>query len=572
MTMNISELFTPATQPEWLATMLANAQTLNLQTTSWQSGGMARTMLAIMSNVMSQEDATVSVMAQGGFLDYAASGTVTYVALNGQTVTQPVTPDPSIPAQNPTGTPGWLDVLCSSVYDVTRIGAQFATGTQAIANTSASVYGPYEPGTYHISNPTSGQGYNNSSQLTIAAANIVGGAITAATNTSPIQITTSGAHGLTGSEVVYIEGVVGNTGANGFWEFVVNGANTIILTGSVGNGAWTSGGTLNVCTTGTFAADVAGPNGTSTRGTITEAVTTLTGVSVSNIESFFGAAWESNLALAARARLKIQSLSPNGPKGAYAYFALAAYQLLLDQDPAVVLSSPITKVLVSASATTGIVNTTLASTVGAVPGVSNLAVSGATNATPIEISATAHGLASGNYVQISSVLGNTNANGQWVITVTGANTFTLDGSAGNAAYTSGGIVQGGDLGEVDTIIQANCVPDGNTAITDSSTNFNVAVVCNVSVPQAQAPAFAVAVQTALAVYFASLPIGGNSGFLDYDVVLGVIISAGSINGQQSYVVSASGLTLNGGSVDLAFPSPKHVAALSPTPVITVTGV
>ena len=37
------------------------------------------------------------------------------------------------------------------------------------------------------------------------------------------------------------------------------------------------------------------------------------------------------------------------------------------------------------------------------------------------------------------MLGNTAANGQWVITVTGTNTFTLNGSTGNGAYTSGGV-------------------------------------------------------------------------------------------------------------------------------------
>lgn len=568
----IDELFQPATQEQWLAQILENAQTLQLQTTAWQTGGMARTIMAIVSNIMSQEDAVVSIMAQGGFLDFAASGTVTYVALNGQTVIQPVTPDPSIPSQNPTGVPGWLDVLCDSVYDVQRIGAQFASGVIAIANTSASIYGPYTPGTYHVSNPTSGQGYANQDSLTIAAANIVGGVITAAANTNPITITTSAPHGLTGAEIVYILGVLGNTAANGFWEITVLGANTFVLNGSVGNGAYTSGGTVNVCTQGVFLADVSGPEGTSTIGAITQVVTTLTGVSVYNTDSLFGAAWESNLALAARARLKLQALSPNGPKGAYAYFALAAYQLLLDQDPIVVLSSPISRVLVQASATTGGITTTVANATGAVSGVSNLPVTGATNASPIEITATAHGLASGNYAQISGVLGNTNANGQWVISVTGVNTFTLNGSAGNAAYTSGGVVEGGDLGEVDTIIQANCVPDGQAAVTESATNFNVAIVANVNVPQSRVAAYRVAVQTALAIYFATLPIGGNVGILDWDIVLGVIIGAGSINGQQSYVQSASGLTLNGTGADIAFPSPKHVAFLAVTPIINVTGV
>ena len=66
------------------------------------------------------------------------------------------------------------------------------------------------------------------------------------------------------------------------------------------------------------------------------------------------------------------------------------------------------------------------------------AITGASNASPISITCTSHGYSTGDTVVITGVNGNTNANGTWEITSTGANTFTLDGSAGNAAYTSGG--------------------------------------------------------------------------------------------------------------------------------------
>lgn len=68
-------------------------------------------------------------------------------------------------------------------------------------------------------------------------------------------------------------------------------------------------------------------------------------------------------------------------------------------------------------------------------------VSGATNATPIAISCTNHGYSTGDTVVITGVGGNTNANGTWEITVTGANTFTLDGSSGNATFTTNGVVR-----------------------------------------------------------------------------------------------------------------------------------
>lgn len=66
------------------------------------------------------------------------------------------------------------------------------------------------------------------------------------------------------------------------------------------------------------------------------------------------------------------------------------------------------------------------------------AVTNATNASPIVVSVATHGNATGDHVLISSVGGNTNANGMWPITYVAAGTFSLDASAGNAAYTSGG--------------------------------------------------------------------------------------------------------------------------------------
>lgn len=72
---------------------------------------------------------------------------------------------------------------------------------------------------------------------------------------------------------------------------------------------------------------------------------------------------------------------------------------------------------------------------------STKAISGATNASPIAITATAHGFATNDVVFISGVGGNTAANGYWTITKTGTDTFTLNSSTGNGAYTSGGNVR-----------------------------------------------------------------------------------------------------------------------------------
>lgn len=60
------------------------------------------------------------------------------------------------------------------------------------------------------------------------------------------------------------------------------------------------------------------------------------------------------------------------------------------------------------------------------------------NASPIEVVVDrAHGYTTGQRVTLENVLGNTVANGSWVITTTGTDRFTLNTSVGNGAYTPG---------------------------------------------------------------------------------------------------------------------------------------
>lgn len=73
------------------------------------------------------------------------------------------------------------------------------------------------------------------------------------------------------------------------------------------------------------------------------------------------------------------------------------------------------------------------------------AITGATNATPIAITSTAHGFTNGDIVYIDSVGGNLAANGIWQVGGAAANTYNLlnpvtgGNSVGSAAYTSGGV-------------------------------------------------------------------------------------------------------------------------------------
>lgn len=71
---------------------------------------------------------------------------------------------------------------------------------------------------------------------------------------------------------------------------------------------------------------------------------------------------------------------------------------------------------------------------------SAIAIVSSTNATPIVVTATGHGLATGNQVIIANHLTNTAANGTWTIIVTGADTFSLTGSVGNGVGGATGTV------------------------------------------------------------------------------------------------------------------------------------
>lgn len=65
-------------------------------------------------------------------------------------------------------------------------------------------------------------------------------------------------------------------------------------------------------------------------------------------------------------------------------------------------------------------------------------IADATNTTPIVIATTApHGFDTHDRVRVAGVLGNTAANGDFVITKVDATHFSLNGSAGNGAYTGG---------------------------------------------------------------------------------------------------------------------------------------
>lgn len=594
-TLTIDQLFTPSPSGvgpnvppagSWMSVALTEAASLGLPTTAFQPGGLERTLLSVEAVLMSQSDAVVSLMAQGGFLTFAASGTVTYQALNGSTVTVPVTPDPSIPSQNPTGAPGWLDVLGDSLYDEDRLLATYASGSLAIVNTSAISAGPYDPGSFHVANTNTHKTYANLASLTIPSSIIAssGGVVTGVATGASTTIATQSAHGLTTSDIVFITGLNGIAGVNGAFVAVTGVPDaTHITVPLVSSGTWSSGGTIYKCTQALFQADFLGSVSNAGVGSVSTTVTQATGVACFNTTAWSGSDYESNAKYAARCRLKLAAVSPNGPSDAYVYFALTAQKLLAAQTPSVSLSNgAIVSAVASANPSTGIVTTTIASATPAssvlgqpvTPGVADLPIIGATNATPIVIQTSSpHGLSSGNFVTVAGVVGNTNANGTTTVTFVDTTHLSLDNTSGNGTYLGGGTLNGGDLGEVNALIQANVVPDGIVAaITQSALALPVAIAATVTVPAAFAANYRNALANAIAAYLLTLPIGGLSGVVPISGVEGMLFGIGiqTLNG-TSYVQKVTGLTLNGVAADLAFPTAQYFA-IAGTSSITVVGV
>jgi hypothetical protein len=453
-------------------------------------------------------------------------------------------------------------------------------------NTLVGAAGPYAAGTYHVANTRTQATYKNVAALPIPSSRIAGtgGVITLVTSGSVTVIATQTAHGVIAGDIIYVNGVGGITGINGVFAQVASAPTITTLNLSlVTTGTFTSGGTLFLCTVADFEADVIGIGSNAAPGDVTSQVTQLNGIATSNINAWSAANYESNVDYAARCRLKLASASPDGPSQAYEYFALSAFVLLADETPPIALTNgPIASANAFGSPQTGEVNVVVASTSPAsvvlgqaiTPGCVALDVTAATFATPIVItSAAPHGLLTGNIATIQGVLGNVTANGTWSITKITGSTFSLDNSAGVATYTGGGQINGGDLGQVDRIIQANCVDDNAIAITSSALALPISISAVVTVPAAFRAVYMAALSNAFTQFLKIQPIGGgDAAELDFSATEGVFFELGvQVVGAVSYVKSVQNFLLNGAAISVAYPSPQYQAILG-TLSVSVVGV
>ena len=66
-------LFQPATAAQYDDSQLAIAKKIGIPSTDWNAGAPTRTEFAALANVAALTDVEVSILAQAGFLDFAAS-------------------------------------------------------------------------------------------------------------------------------------------------------------------------------------------------------------------------------------------------------------------------------------------------------------------------------------------------------------------------------------------------------------------------------------------------------------------------------------------------------------------
>src|SRR5580658_5678088 len=206
--LNTDNLFQPDTPSQWLSFMLTAGSTLGLSTTAWQSGDQPRTILALESVMLAHGDTIASQMIQGRFLDYAATGTVTGTDLDGNTITLPVSPDPSVPGQNPNGDPTWLDVLAQQQYGTERLQPTAASGPIAMVNTTTTTQGTFAQGTFTLGNETTSATYTNQDAFTLSTSPSV--LVQTVTSGAVTQVTSKSPHGLSSRSVVFLQGIQGS--------------------------------------------------------------------------------------------------------------------------------------------------------------------------------------------------------------------------------------------------------------------------------------------------------------------------------------------------------------------------
>jgi len=532
----LADLVTVDTPADVPALELSIATQLGLPVTSWQPLDPSRTILQIEATLISNDSAAIAGIAQGGFISYAAimsAGTSIYNDGAGFLTT-------------------WMDLCGTNFFNVQRIEPSAAAGPIPVQNTTAAAQ-TYTAGQLHFQHPTSGATYTNTAAGTVTG----GGSVS-----SPVQSTI-----LAAADPAYVGPV----------------------------------GTLNVGQTAIM-------------------LTPFPGVTpVAQVTGLVGTPIETNAHYLVRCQAKLSALSPNGAPGAYVYVAeslpvfgstlypptdiadLAASPVLAISSAATALlaalgftpgsqfytvptaanpwgvTAPVTRVSAVLNTGSGVVEVYAADAAGGLLGCAQLAITNVTwtGGVATVTTVSGHGLGPGSWLIISGVAGATGVNNliagtvAWqAIAPTSGSTisFALAGTPGT--YSSGGSVEGGDLGMVDAAIQAQVVPTGQAALVQAATNLPINITATVYIPTKAG------ITAANAIAAISAALGG--GTVNGVVVPGYLstMNIGGVNAESLGIVPWSELltviaTANPGTVSVQLTTPSGDTTLTPSQVPTL---
>jgi len=128
--------------------------------------------------------------------------------------------------------------------DASKFKLQDAGVTVSLNSIFGQLFSTFTPGVTSKVRFSTAIDLSSAAQFVLMGNNHSDVGINGATNAAPIVVTTGSAHGLQVGDTVIVSGVGGNTAANGRWEVNPLTSTTFELTGSTGNAAYTSGGSV----------------------------------------------------------------------------------------------------------------------------------------------------------------------------------------------------------------------------------------------------------------------------------------------------------------------------------------
>jgi uncharacterized phage protein gp47/JayE len=178
MALPLDVLIQPQSKEQVQAAILDLCVAAGLKVTTWKTGGVALTLVGVVSQLFAGFTSVVSPFVKGGFLDLAEAG--------------------------------YLTLLAFYVYGVSRIEAIYAAGDVSVTNTGGGLY-TFAPGEFICSNPTTGITFANDGAFTVQPTGHLG-----STQTVGVKAQTAGSLGtsVAGSISKVVTSIAGLTVTN----------------------------------------------------------------------------------------------------------------------------------------------------------------------------------------------------------------------------------------------------------------------------------------------------------------------------------------------------------------------